>query len=890
MGVVPTAIARPHAPHVQIERHHLEAMIDAVDASRVTAVYAPAGYGKTMAVLQWAEALTARNRAVMWLAARAGIMTLDEFVTALMFAAREAGLDWDSLPAGTPPNEALARFSAAQPQRPVLVIDDAQLLPREVFDLVTQIVAGARDSLTTIIVSRGVRTIPIARLRSLGYLVEVGVRDLRFSLAETLELIARSDRGPVDAGMVEQLVRDTEGWPAGIAIARAIHRDNRGADSPVRLSGFRREFESYFDEEVFSPEPLGIRDFVVDTAVLDELTPAACAATTGLEDRREMLNQVEEAGLFLEATDDERTSYRYHPLFRDVVLRRLNDLDPARGAELQRRASRYFAENGQPALAIDHAQRSGDRIFIADQLEALAEALTYEGQLYRIADISAGFPSTMLSSRPRLTLALAWRNIRCLAFESADALIAMAENELSRRRASEETETPETRHLAMMIEHRRIMYAAAKDDMRHVERSAETLLRQFGDDQPYLSCTLLAQLMAARRELYHFQDMLKLEAEVHRALGRPGSDFAGIALKASIAPTLAAQGKVEAAEQQLREALGVARSLVAGHRHGIAALPALPLAELLYDRGKFEEARDLVEAYLPPAREWGFVDQLAAGHIVRARLIFNDGDLVSAMKALEETQVLAIECGLDRLRAYAVGEQVRMLIRSGESKYARTMFEASGLAPDVEPYPTLSPTRQHESIAISWVRIEMQGYRLVQARKVAKRWSEFVRRNGATRSAVVFELLLAEIAVLAGDRSEARRAVREAVALAAPAGWTQVFLDEGEAIGALLVEAYGQGPAVESVTDQFGERLVMAFSGSPTVVDDEDYGMSSRLVNREVEILRMVSGGLRNREIGNRLGLTEGTVKWYMQQIYDKLGVRRRPQAVTRARQLGLLA
>ena len=93
----------------------------------------------------------------------------------------------------------------------------------------------------------------------------------------------------------------------------------------------------------------------------------------------------------------------------------------------------------------------------------------------------------------------------------------------------------------------------------------------------------------------------------------------------------------------------------------------------------------------------------------------------------------------------------------------------------------------------------------------------------------------------------------------------------------------------------FGRRLVAAFAGSTALAgqdpdDDDEYGMSSRLVNREIDILRMVGGGLRNREIGDRLGLTEGTVKWYMQQIYDKLGVRRRPQAVTRARQLGVLA
>jgi len=98
---------------------------------------------------------------------------------------------------------------------------------------------------------------------------------------------------------------------------------------------------------------------------------------------------------------------------------------------------------------------------------------------------------------------------------------------------------------------------------------------------------------------------------------------------------------------------------------------------------------------------------------------------------------------------------------------------------------------------------------------------------------------------------------------------------------------------LDSPVDRFAAKLVSVLRGAPQVTsenEDDDFGLGSGLSVREVEILTMVSGGLRNREIGDRLGLTEGTVKWYMQQIYDKLGVRRRPQAVIRARQLGILS
>jgi LuxR family maltose regulon positive regulatory protein len=106
-----------------------------------------------------------------------------------------------------------------------------------------------------------------------------------------------------------------------------------------------------------------------------------------------------------------------------------------------------------------------------------------------------------------------------------------------------------------------------------------------------------------------------------------------------------------------------------------------------------------------------------------------------------------------------------------------------------------------------------------------------------------------------------------------------------------LVESYADGPALDTPVDKFAAKLVSVLRGTPKMSgdDEEEFGLGSSLSVREVEILTMVSGGLRNREIGDRLGLTEGTVKWYMQQIYDKLGVRRRPQAVIRARQMGIL-
>jgi LuxR family maltose regulon positive regulatory protein len=893
MGVVATTIVAPRAAHQYVRRQAIEGLAETIGAARVVTVSTPAGFGKTTAMLRWAELLREQGRPVLWMAARAGIDTLESFLAALEQALLAAGKRLPERRALTDLRGWLTGLAAMSGPRPVLFIDDAQTLPDDIRDFIDQVIASARDGLTTVIASRGEPGINVARLRSLGYLVEVRVRHLSFNAPEADALIRQLLGHAIPAVEIQRIIADTQGWAAGLILAaNAWQRDTDEGHPPSGgTTGLRHEFASYFHEEVVDGLPQPVRDFIIDTSILGELTPSACAAVVDTDDARVMLEEVFQRGLFLTELDRELSRYRYYTLFREMVFGRMMKRAPDRAARLHRRASQYFAGTGNLQLALDHAVQSGDRAFLADQLEFLAEPMIYGGLMYRLDELATELSWDLQHSRPALLLAMSWRRSRRLAFKSSERLIEAAQVAIAAKVDSGELDDFAAARMGFRVRHRRIMLEAARDNMPFVERESERLLEDLGDDDPYLSCTLLAQLLSARRELYHFHDMLRLEAELRKALGRPGSDFASIALKSSVAPTLVAQGKTQMARQFLTEAHTLAVD-IEGQISGLAALPALPLAEIHYECGQLAEAARLVEEYLPSIRQWGFVDQLASGFLVRARLAAAEGDLASALSGLEEAHLVAIECGLDRLRALVISEQIRMLVKMGHLDQAEKLFWSSDLKFDGEPVPTLNPTRLNEWMSIAWLRLEMHRFRLVRSRKIAQRWLEFVRKRGAVRSAVTFELLLAEIAVLAGNRSEARRALRSAVELAEPGGWVRPFIDEGEAIASLLIESYGSGPVLDTPVDRFAARLVSVLKGRPQIEkeDEEEFGLGSGLSQREVEILTLVNGGLRNREIGDRLGLTEGTVKWYMQQIYDKLGVRRRPQAVIRARQFGILA
>lgn len=889
MKVNRSAIIRPLVS-ASVSRPRIEAMLDAVDAARIVVVQAPAGFGKSHALGWWAEQLAERGRPVFWISARSGLDSADDLLAALTEAARVQGVVLDFAD-GRPVVEQLLDGTSTWPDpRPVIVVDDTDRLSFAAAAVLAAITQHARDTLTLVLASRGPPAVPVARLRSQERLVEVGPDDLRFSVAEIAQLTVSRLGRMIDIGAAEALFEATAGWAAGVALG--IGMLARSGDQVAPLAGYHHHLRAYFDEEVLASARSAVARFLSETAVLRDLDADACNAVTGRSDSAAVLDECVRQGLFIDRVDIPAPVWRLNAMFRDMLLHRLAQEDAPGLARSHRRAAAFFTHRDDPAAAIRHAAEAGDPVFLADLLETCAEAMTYAGGMDIVVAHAEGLSWDLLSTRPMLLLTVAWRKTRRLSYRAAELLIEAAEACLPE--ASSDPQTPAAMNLRRQVRHRRVMLLAARDDMPAVELEAEALLAEFGDDNAYVSCTLLALLMSARRELYHFQDALKLQAETRVALARPGSDFASIAFKSAIAPNLVSQGKADVAVAFLQEALAKAESM-SGIGSGVAALPALPLAEILYDQGDIGRAAELVRAHIGVVREWGFVDHMLAGYLVQARVLVAEGHIRDALAQLAEAHLVALECGLERLRAGVVAEQVRLLLRSGDPATAARLFADAGFT-DEPTGPGANVCRRDEVIAITWIRLDIQADRLTRARRLARLWLGFVRRTGAAMSIVRFELLLAEIAVLSGDRSEARRAIRDAISTAAPAGWVRPFLDEGEVITSLLTEAYGDSPRLDGVTDAFAHRLVAMIRSvrvgtiDATLDEGDDPACSGRLARREIQILAMVSGGLRNREIGARLGLTEGTVKWYMQQIYDKLCVRRRPQAVARARQLGMLA
>jgi LuxR family maltose regulon positive regulatory protein len=910
MKLVRTKLDPPVEPGELIDRPRLLERLETAAEYRLTVVQAPAGYGKTSLLSQWFRALRHSRRCAAWLSIDATDRDAIELLTYVAGALGKAGLAFDphlEAVAGAygfiTPDALIAAIIdglEAHSQEVFIFLDDIHLLAAGPLASLCQLIDRSPASVRIILAARATPDMHIARMRARGQLLELGVKDLEFTDAETRRFMTEAAGHVLDESALAVVQARTEGWIAGLKLASLALRQGSGpAEVLASFTGSRRSVSDFFAEEVVDSLPEEVREFLLQTSVLQRLCPALCNAVTCQDNGREMLNSIERSGLFLLQLDDERYWYRYHHLFAEFLQRRLLDERPRGDSELHLRASRWLWDQQYEVDAIEHALRGADPQRAAELLEQSCQDMVYSGKLPLVAQFATRIPEEILHRCPRVLLSHAWLLTRNLRFEATRALLKIAAHRLQELETGGELPVVEMRRLQHLLLHREMTLAAAEDDAPRVEQQCRHLIDAFPEEShPYLAGTIYAQLIYAQREQYQLGELDKLSATAQGILDRSCYSFASIALQASIGPSLFFAGRTDSARRALE--LGLAEGIRSGGRNSaLAALPALPLSAVLYENNELNRAEELIEGTLPRATEFGFVDQLLAGYLTQARIKHARGNLAGALQTLDEAMSIAMARKLERLRLAVVAERVKFLIQDGSADQVARFARSAGISPSSEHLaPKRNVTSRDELQALAWFRIALSEARIHDALPVGKHWRSYCAAKGATRSLVGWDILLAHALFISGDLRAAQRALREAITHAASSRLLRSFIDEGPVIRTLLAKTYEAQLEVRHPADAFAAELLEIFDNkgsnkhvlrmvAPRASGEGLYG---KLSVKEREILALVSSGMRNREVAQKLGMTEGSVKWYMQQVYDKIGTRRRLAAVERARQFGVIA
>lgn len=875
---------------------------------RLLLVSAPAGYGKTSLLAQAFEILRQRGRDPAWLSLDREDNDLSHFLTYVVntLATHHPQFGHGStallnsgvhVPAQVLCNTFLNDLHAYR--EPIhLCLDDFHLVSApEVTDLIGTMLCTRIDHVHLLISSRHLDNLPLSRLRAADAVEVIEAADLSFSVGEARDFIAQINAVGLSEHHARMLCERTEGWAAGLQMAAIAMRGKADLDDfLVEFSGEHRNIADFLIDEVFAVQAPDIQDFLLSTSILRRFNVSLCNAVTGREDSRALLDELERANLFIFSLDDEQTWYRFHHLFAQLLRKRLDERDPTLARTLHHRASAWSAQNELGYEAVEHAFCAGDVALAATLLDRFSARLFARGQTSALTGFTSRLPRHMLERLPRLQLDLAWYLELCWRFNEAEDALSLARAELARRSEADahRRDHAEISYLQSKLAHREMMQALFTDDMLTTRAKAREWLETDQTKEPFMRGSTGTAVLFANREQYKCEGTAAA-AKTLSEVFRDGGVLYGITFhESAVGGTFLLRGDLDEAVTAFEKGRQSARQLH-GEGSPLFAMPTLLLAEVRYEQNRCDEARALLDGQ-DIAAKLGFVDKLIAGFVTRSRLAVLGGDFHEGVHALEDGTYIADTYGFDRLHANLLNERLRQLLSLGHIREAIDAYREPRYRQMLDE--RLSPgdhtTTKHELLALATARLYLETGRESEAANLLKQWYAFVCARRCHRSAIRVALLLAKVKLALNDKLAAQRLVVDALQLGERCGFIRPFLDEGLPIIELLRHIARMDASVQPFSRPYLEGLMAAGTGAEqeTSPAGEPAGTLERIDvanigNREIQILNLGSRGLANRDIAETLFLAESTVKWYWQRIFDRFDVRRRSDAIKRARSLG---
>ena len=891
-------------------------------------ISASAGFGKTTLLSAW---IADCGRPVAWLSLDEADSDLSRFLTYVIAALQTVQpiLGKNLLTALLTPQPpsveslltSLLNEISALPNDLILVLDDYHLLDsKSVDEALTFLVERLPPQMHLVIATREDPSLPLARLRVRGQLTELRAADLRFTPVEAAEFLNRTmGLNPSDED-VAALETRTEGWIAGLQLAAlSMQGDKDTAGFIKAFTGSNRFVLDYLIEEVLQRQPELVRNFLLQTSILDKLCGALCDAVTGQADGRGMLETLERDNLFIVPLDDKRHWYRYHHLFAEVLHAHLMAEQPDQVTVLHQRASEWHEHNGSAADAIHHALAAKDFERAATLIELAVPEMRRNRQGATVTELGwlKALPDEMIRLRPVLSVDYAYALVGGGELEGVEAWLQNAEQWLDTM--SDIREQPESPAAGTRPERSRRVVVVDEEEFRRLPgmiallRAAQALGR--GD--------LPETVKNARRVL----DLAPRDA--HLMLGGAASQL-GLAAWAG--------GDLETARRTTVE--GMAHLRLAGYHSAVIGC-AITLADVQITQGRLHEAMTTYEQALQWATEPGAPALAVRGaadmYVGISNLHYEHNDLKTATQCLLTSQSLGELAGMPQNPYRWCAAMAR--IREAQSDLdgalqlldqAERVYDAN-FSPNVRPLATrktrvwikqgrlgevLNWAREqglsvenelsylHEFDHITLVRALLACYQsdhadrsIQDAMGLLERLLKAAEEGGRKGSAIEILILQALAHHTQDDLPAALEPLQKALTLAEPQGYIRMFVDEGEVMRLLILDfrlwVKEQSHPQEYKLPGYLERLLAAFTQpaiqQPSKIESPESTMIEPLSERELEVLRLFKTELSGPEIARELVIALSTVRTHTKSIFSKLNVNNRRAAVRRATELNLI-
>lgn len=880
--------------------------LDRAVACEVVLVSAPAGFGKTTLLAQWASG---GSFPVAWLSLDPDDDDPVRFLRYLVAAIRrvEGGfgerlaalLSGPNRPAAEALGTVLVNELAGFTGNLVIVLDDYHVLQsRPVHELLRHLVAHLPASVHLVISSRADPPLPLARLRVRGQLAELRAADLRFARAEVSAFFQQVWQLPLDSEVIDVVRSRTEGWVAGLQLAALILQDAPDATAFAKaFTGTHRFVLDFLTEEILERQPDDVRQFLLDTSVLDRVSAPLAEALTARPDAGRVLDALERANMFLVPLDAQRRWYRYHQLFAEMLRARLRQDHPEREEELHHAAGLWCEQHGLVDEAIRHWGACGEPGRAAALVERHIEELILRTSERATMDRWLhSLPDEVVRHRPRLLVAQGISALIEGRLEEVEPLLEMAGRAPADAGKHEPTVGSHASVLGNVPAVTAIMradVARLRGDFSAEETFAREAVGHLRPEDATLACFARYQLAVADWMSGRLPQAERgLQAVVAERLAA-GERYLAARASYDLGQVQLARGSLRAAAVTYQRAIQVFRRAGAA-RPAMAGIGLAGLGEVRRERGDLEGALQAATEGAGLCRHLAYSPPLSAALVTLAWTRHALGDRDGAVRAIDEAAAVIPSAEISPLHDLARAGRARLLLAHGRIGEALRWVDERGLGDEDEvPY-----AREGEYQVLAHVLLATQG--LDRARRLAERIGARAEAEGRVGTVIRLRALLALVLDAAGERDLALQVLATALLLARAEGQVAAFADEGPAMGGLLqrlvMACRREGfAALPGVPAEYVSRLIIAsrqglpdeaVSAAPAA---SAAGVLDPLTAREQEVLGLLAAGRTNREIAEELFVTVGTMKKHVGHICRKLGAANRTQAVAHARGLGLI-
>jgi LuxR family maltose regulon positive regulatory protein len=890
-----------------VQRTHLIEKLNRTAYCKLTLISAPAGFGKTTLLSEW---ISDREIPVGWISLDKGDNDPVQFIHYLVGALQsidetigEATLTMLRNPQRPPIGSIMAnliRDIADICNDCVLVLDDYHAIDtKEIHHIVESLLDYLPGKMRLVLATRVDPPLPLARLRGRNQMTELRVFDLSFTHDETVVFFNKMMSMGLTKQEIAILESRTEGWIAGLQLAALSMQGHKDISTFINdFAGDERHIVDYLAEEVLNLQPEHVQDFLLQTSIVNRLSGPLCDFLVGRKGSQKILDELERANLFILPLDNKRCWYRYHHLFNELLYNRLHQENPDLIPDLHLRAASWFEANGYIQDAVKHALRHPDLNRAAELIDRHAFKMLYSGEVQKMLEWFASLTEASIRSHPRLWIVKAWamalmqrEDLR----EEIENLLQQAENYLIESKADNDRVKILHGHAASiraLVMQSPFAHGHDPEKLIGLAQRAQTLLPE--DDYAIRSANTL-HVGFGHLELGNTQKAEDAFKQSYQQGIKGGNFYAAVYGPINRAWIAFHLGRLDRMMKICQNSLDEINRLVADADHHLPIVGGLHilLGAAWFEQNKLEQAEEALTYGLRLIKWTGEYEMHISGYTTLACLLYCQ----RRHNAAEEA-IVALERSWPDGRFYT--DALRMRLHFYEDlPTADAIVKVQAWIEDVRKNVLsidgdlrLVPwnvARQFQ--LLTWFRLNIAlasvGRAMEKLPSIMDRIVDLKNeadKHGFIKYFIELSLLESMTHVTMGENDKALLSMKNAVNHGAQGGFIRIFVDGGLNIPNLLEKILDTRVDVPRA---YIKKLLSAFRLNKLIKTGD--GLVERLSERELEVLRLIAAGLSNKKITEELFISMSTVKTHLRNIYSKLNVHSRTEAMASAKDLGLL-